>query len=246
MREYKGPNRRSILLAGFSAAAGSWKVLAAKDTEFWNHKEPSEWTTDEIDRLITRSPWAKEVSATTTPSGQPGGSYPGGQGRSGISLPGMGGGGIPGMGGGHGGHGGGHGGGQHSAPQVKLFVRWESATPVLEALRQRLPEAFAGHYVIGVSGVPASETRNQSDDEDAADRAKGLTYLEANNKSLQPGLAQQSPSANTNSFLFGFSKDLLTLSADDGEVHFTTQIGHMQIKAKFSLSEMVYRGKLAV
>ena len=47
------------------AAAGllPWRRLAASSGEFWNKKDPAQWTSEEIDRLITKSPWAKEVSA---------------------------------------------------------------------------------------------------------------------------------------------------------------------------------------
>lgn len=242
MSEERGVSRRRILAAGCVAAAGK---LMAKDNEFWNHKEPADWATDEIDRLITRSPWAKEVSATESQGAHTGGGYPGGQGgghgrSTGIGVPGIGGLGIPGMGGGRGGHGT----SQHPSTQVKLIGRWESAKPILEALRQPLPEALAGHYVIGISGVPAAEMRGQ--DDDSEERVKGLTYIEVAHKSLQPGVVQQSPSTSTSTLLFGFSKELLTLSEGDGDVHFTTQTGHMQVKVKFSLSEMMYRGQLAV
>jgi hypothetical protein len=37
--------------------------LSAGSSEFWNRKDPSEWSADEVDRLITKSPWAKEIGA---------------------------------------------------------------------------------------------------------------------------------------------------------------------------------------
>src|SRR5260370_14151471 len=108
--------RRNLLIlagAGFTGIR-----LHAASGDFWNKKPPSQWTTQEIDQLITKSPWAKEVKAQYAPgeapsssngSGYPGGSqgggYPGGsQGRGrtrgGIGIPRIGGLGIPGMGGG--------------------------------------------------------------------------------------------------------------------------------------------------
>src|ERR1700676_770423 len=31
-------------------------------SEFWNRKEPAQWSSDEIRQLLARSPWAKNVS----------------------------------------------------------------------------------------------------------------------------------------------------------------------------------------
>ena len=39
---------------GLFAAADMWAA-----SEFWNKKDPSAWTSDEVLQLATRSPWAK-------------------------------------------------------------------------------------------------------------------------------------------------------------------------------------------
>jgi hypothetical protein len=66
--------------------------------------------------------------------------------------------GIPGIGGMGGGRrmGGSQGGGrgQQRGMSYKGTVRWESAKPVLDALKTPLPDAFANHYVIAVIGFP--------------------------------------------------------------------------------------------
>jgi hypothetical protein len=46
--------------------------------------------------------------------------------------------------------------------------------------------------------------------------------------------------------LFGFSKEILTLSPGDKEVTFSTHLGRLAVKTKFNLQEMLYRGDLAV
>jgi hypothetical protein len=46
--------------------------------------------------------------------------------------------------------------------------------------------------------------------------------------------------------LFLFTKEAIPLSLDDKEVDFTTHLGPLEVKAKFVLKEMKYRGKLAV
>ena len=110
-------SRRSFLfLAGGALVASR---LDASSGDFWDKKPPTDWTAEEIDRLVTKSPWAKAVSALYTPgpgdmgphSGGGGGGYPGGGG----GYPG-GGGGYPGGGGGYPGGGGGYPGGGGGYP----------------------------------------------------------------------------------------------------------------------------------
>src|SRR5690348_6875164 len=50
-------NRRAFVTGlGFAAAAYG----AAKD--FWNEKKPSDWTEEEIQEMLTKSPWAKDAA----------------------------------------------------------------------------------------------------------------------------------------------------------------------------------------
>jgi hypothetical protein len=259
-----------VLLLAAGAGLPSWSRLYAGDSEFWNKKDPSEWSREEIDKLTNKSPWAKEVTASTpqytdpnggtgtgSGTGYPGGGtgypgagtgYPGGGG-----MGGRGGMGVPGMGGG----GGGRRRGGSMPMQFKGTVRWESATLIRAALKTPLPETLANHYVISVSGIPIATTRHSEDgDDDAAvskglspdvlDRIKSLTYLEPKGKSpAQPGVVQPDTGA-VNVLLFGFSHELLQLTPDDKEVTFTTQLGKLDLKTKFSLKDMMYHKELAL
>jgi hypothetical protein len=156
------------------------------------------------------------------------------------------------MGGGRGRRGGG------PSQTIQGIVRWESAKPVLDALKAPLPEAFANHYVIGVSGFPMMSGRRRSQDdtnqdnsaqatEDTLDHLKALTFLKPKDKEgLEPGVALQQPSSGGGTYLFGFSKEMLPLTAADKEVTFTTRIGRLDVKAKFNLKDMLYRGELAL
>ena len=254
--------RRGLLLAGAGAAV--WDRLYGASADFWNKKEPSEWTSEEIDRLTEKSPWAKGVSVQRAmedggQGGGQGGGQRGGGGGGGMGWPGGGGGGrggmgIPGMGGG----GRGRGGGQRTQTE-KGTVRWESAKPILQALKTPLPASFANHYVISVNGFPLEAGRyrrsdeegetgsSQSSTEDRLNRLKGVTYLSPKTRrDLQPGVVEQPPSAGSGTVFFGFSKEMLALKVADQEVTFTTRIGGLAIKAKFNLKEMLYRGELAV
>jgi hypothetical protein len=79
------------------------------------------------------------------------------------------------------------------------------------------------------------------------DRLKSLTFLEPKGRDgALPGIAQQSPSAGSGNILFGFSKEILALKADDKEVTFSTKLGRLLVKTKFNLREMTYRGELAL
>ena len=57
-------SRRKILQ--FAGATVFGRVAFARDSEFWNQKDPSSWTPEEVDRLLTNSPWAKEVTASSS------------------------------------------------------------------------------------------------------------------------------------------------------------------------------------
>ncbi|HEY2016926.1 MAG TPA: hypothetical protein VGH38_25655 [Bryobacteraceae bacterium] len=261
-----------LLVAGSGIAA--WGRLYATTGDFWDKKPPSEWDSEQIEKLMHKSPWAKEVTAQMAPgerdnsSGYPnGGGYPGGGGggggmggpRVGMGIPGIG------IGMPRGGMGGGgrrgNGGGRRSAGSYeKGTVRWESAQPIIDAQKTPLPEAFANHYVISVSGIPLRTGRRndvQTDDDnrksddnrdrdDSLDNLKQFTILEPKGKELvQAGVVQRSSNAYS-SFLFGFSKETLQLSKDDHEVSFSTKLGQLIVKAKFDLKMMTYHKKLAV
>ncbi len=79
------------------------------------------------------------------------------------------------------------------------------------------------------------------------DRLKAATFLQPKGKeAVQPGVVERAASSNGANFLFGFSKEGLVLRPEDKEVMFTTAIGPFQIKTKFKLNEMLYRGELAL
>jgi hypothetical protein len=265
--------RRGVLLLAAGASLTAWRRLRAAGSDFWNAKQPSEWTPEQIQQLATRSPWSKEVTASFSSSerGRSGGGLGGpriGGGVPGIGI-GMGGpriggrGGGPGMGGpgmGDPGIGGGRGGGGRAGgpSQFKGTVRWESAQPILEALKKPLPEAFGNHYVISVIGLPMMSGRGRRDQREGSgepaelserrlEDLKTLTYLQPKDRAgAQPGVVQQRETTDGASILFGFSKDLLALDPRDKEVTFSTQLGPLAVKAKFHLKEMTYRGALAV
>lgn len=231
------PTRRNILCILGGVAATSSTRLFAFSADFWNRKDPQEWSSDEINQIASKSPWAKEVSASYTP--QHGGLNPdlstglgGHRSREGPGIP---------------------------SQMYKGTIRWESAKPIMDALKAPLAETFANHYVISVTGFPANElggrkSHGQNSDpsgpsmEETMDHLKGVTFLQVKDKgTIQPGIVQQPPSGRFgNTILFGFSKESVTLAVEDKEVAFVTEFGRVNLKVKFNLKEMIYHGELAV
>ena len=229
--------RRSVLL--LAGAGLAWSA------EFWDKKPPEEWTREEIDKLLAKSPWAKEVSAQApanqggygggSPGQYPGGGYPGGGGGypgGGMGMPRIGGMGYPRRRGG-----GAPGGGMQTR---KGTVRWQSAQPILEASKTKLPESMSHHYVIAVSGFPAPTSEDQH-----LDQLKQDTTIQPKDKPIA-GCAVVEKNGSWSDWLFGFSKDTITLAPADKEVEFVTVIGKYRVKAKFDLKAMMYHGQLAV
>jgi hypothetical protein len=144
--------------AGMVLRRRDWMVLAGTgvvgirlygaDTDFWNRKDPSQWTDEENERLLTKSPWAKQASTIPEPGAR--GS------SSGVG---------PGTGPEVGGLGSGRGGRQpretgNTAPSTTQgLVVWESAQVILDARKKSLPKEFKDHYTLSVSGVPLRQIR---------------------------------------------------------------------------------------
>ena len=230
--------RRTLFL--LAAAPLAW----SGPNDFWNKKEPSDWTPEEIDRLLSKSPWAKEVSATAQRQqggygqGSPnGGQYPGGgggyppMGR----VPGVG---FPGGGGGGGRRGrGGYPGGQGGGMSMKGTVRWESAATMLAASKVKLPDSMNHHYVIRVDGFPAGGMELDELKQDATIQPKGKEIA---------GAAVVEKNGSSSSWLYGFSKDTVTLAVEDKEIDFIARIGRYLVKTRFLTRDMLYHGELAV
>lgn len=266
--------RRGVLrfAAGLPLVWRALPAMAFASKEFWEAKPASEWTSDEIDRMLTKSPWAKDASVM---SGGPGFGN-GGSGRSrggGIGFPGGGGGGIgfPGGGvgfpGGGGRQGGGYpgGGGNDGGGRERLTatVRWESALPIQEALRigagDEKPNAdFEKYYVIALIGDLSTSGRRRSstsdDDDDSTTRAdrrlqelKESARLERKDGPISLEKVEEGSRTGSRGpgvyFYFDRKADV---SMDDKFVNFSTKLGRMDIKAKFTMKEMLYHGKLAV
>jgi hypothetical protein len=187
------PNR--LLQIGLASSACAVMLFAA---DFWKTKDATLWTSDEVSKMLSDSPWAKAKTVQSQSQmarrgggmGRRGGfGYPGGGGYPGGSggYPG-GGGGYPGGGGGYpqGGGGypqGGAGGGNNGDPAqnepMNLTIRWASGAPIQQALMRQgasasdeLKEVAAStekYYVISVLGLRLPRPRSSTVDADDPD-----------------------------------------------------------------------------
>ena len=149
--------RNRFVQIGIAGSACGVILFAASD--FWKTKDASQWSDDEVSKVLSDSPWAK--AKTVQPQrpqtqqrgmGRRGGGFgfPGGGGLGG-GYPG-GGGGYPGGGGGYPGGGGGYpqsggnypsgsSGGSNGDPSqyepMNLTIRWASAAPIQQALMRQ-------------------------------------------------------------------------------------------------------------
>jgi hypothetical protein len=173
--------------------------LRAHQGDFWTVKDASEWTSQEIDRLITNSPWAREIKVGA--DGMPNG------GRRGLRFPRFGGSRyLPGSGAKV---------ESGPIPRFDAVVRWESAAPVMEALKTPLPTALDDHYVIALCGAPPLSG--------PVDDVAAVTTLEVQGKSaVQAAIGIIAPGTNTQTLLFGFPTSRTSLSREDSEIMFRT------------------------
>jgi len=227
-------SRRGVfaVVAGFLGAS---LQAESPDEDFWNTKPPESWSTEEIEELTNKSPWARPVTAQV-------------KGYSPLSGAGAGGGGRR-----RGGtmsqstaRGAGANSGD-SSPKFQGVVRWASAKPIRLALKLEFPASLAEHYVISVSGLPIVSGHGGDDGStaDSYDGLKAQTSLQVHGQeSVQPGVIEPDKS-ETSTLYFGFLPQLVQLDGDK-TVTFATTMAPLNVKVKFELKQMKFKGDLAI
>ena len=226
-------------------------VLPSFAEDFWKTKPYTEWTEKELKKMLTNSPWAKEVAAGMQPSGAGGGMSKGGGGRKG----GGGGGGEMGGGGEAGGGGMGGGGG---APAIMAKIRWQTALPVKQALvkmkfgaeaaastqAQQLLTSADDVYLIVVEGLP--QRMAQMGGARLQENLKKSTMLKRGDKApILPTQIEVGVADKMVLVYYAFPKtDAIVL--EDKDVEFISKVGPMEFKKKFKLADMVMDGKLTL
>jgi hypothetical protein len=221
-------SRRTVLQSATGFFIASFAFCA--DPEFWNNSPADKWTPEEIEELLTKSPWAKPVSAelkgyaplstNAAPSRRRGSIVP--SSRAGANTS------------------------SDSSPKFPGVVRWASAKPILLALKQQLPDELAGHFVISVSGLPV--VSGHGDDSSGVDVYEGLkqqTFLQVKGQApVQPGIIQPDKK-ETSTLYFAFLPQLVQLDGDK-TVTFETVMEPLKVKVKFEMKQMKFKGDLAV
>jgi hypothetical protein len=224
--------RNAILISlglGGAAASSAW----AKD--FWNEKQPSDWTEDDIRQMLTKSPWAKQASIFDTaahrglPTARVGGlSRRGGRSTAAGTPPPSGG----------------------NSNSWNAIVRWESALPVRDALRALQAAEAEKNYIVALIGdIPGVGV--PSDDDDPAERQQKLNFLKETTRlerkddplELQRAKIAPRTSESPSGTLFYFSR-VSPITPEDRQITFVTRVGPLEVKCKFTLGDMLYRGNL--
>ena len=224
-------SRRAFVTGlGFTAVAHGW----AK--EFWSDKKPADWTEDEVQQMLSKSPWARDASIfdTSTHKGVSSAPYAGGaygrrryESPDGKSLPTVAG--IKGWG---------------------ATVRWESALPVRDAMKAPKTADVDENYIIALVGdIPGASV--PTDDDSAAERQQKMdvlkesTRLERRDDPLELQRVKIAPRTplTPSGTLYYFSR-VLPITPEDKQVTFVTKVGPLEVKCKFTLRDMLYHGNL--
>jgi hypothetical protein len=229
--------RRNALLAAFGLPAALRPVRAAAKP-FWEEKDPKDWTSAEVEQMLTQSPWATpaHISVFSGPGGESGlpRSDPFGNNRTARAS-------------GRGGNA--RGGGRAAAPseasvgKFHAVARWESARPISSASKTRNEDASRFYILALIGDLP--DLAGSDDDDPAARQQRGQMMREATRlerKGESPIYLDRLQPV-TGGDLFYFSR-LEPIKASNKELTFTTRLGPLEIKAKFALKDMLYRGKL--
>jgi hypothetical protein len=221
--------RRTALLIGLTG--GLAPAYAPK--EFWNEKKPTDWTSEEIEQLLNKSPWAKEA-AVSYYGGQNGplsNTMPGTRSRSSRNAS------------------------SGTSPSAvspaawKAIVRWESALPVREALKVKPSPDVEKFYILNMVGDVPSVGATPDEDESQRlarfETLKQVTKLEHKGDAILLSRVAVAPKSALSlaGTLFYFSRDL-ALRPKDNQAVFSTKLGPIDVKCKFALKDMMYQGNL--
>jgi hypothetical protein len=122
----------------------------------------------------------------------------------------------------------------------KAIVRWESALPIREALKLKPTEALKDSYILAVVGdlTLADPDEDQAQRESRIDMMKQSTKLDRHGGPIPLANIEMVKKEGT---LFYFPREE---QIKDGQITFTTRIGPVEVKCKFTAKEMMSHGKL--
>jgi hypothetical protein len=228
------------------AAVSLLPAVGLYASDFWREKEPSAWSDKDAEKLLNRSPWAKEMSVEVAGGPSPLGPPPSGGGRGGRGRV------TPASSGTTTGESttGSRLGSTDDAdaamrqrPQTRVLIRWETALPVREAAKSNLPaDVVAKYYVVTTVGLKAL-FGPRKDESPLEPLMKESVTLQRKGK--DPLLPEHitTPKTQPNVALFFFPRGAGDIKIEDHDVTFVVK-SKTELKAKFSLKDMVYHDKL--
>jgi hypothetical protein len=233
----------------------AFHALRAANKEFWESKDPANWSNEEKRILLGQSPWAREgivrfeverKGATAPYEGvaRPGGDIPGA--RPGITP-----------------------GAPASVPigeapppvpstdkgqdvQFRVLARWESAKPVHLAGGPELPAGTERFYVIRLQGMPLLPPPKGGDgasvpnpNQSMLDAIKQGSRIERKGKIAIPcaHLLTGSGESATELLLF-FERGADPITVGEKAVTLESRFGPFHLSVKFPLKDMMYKGAL--
>jgi hypothetical protein len=237
-----------ILIQSLYVALAATHLAAADPV--WIAKPAAEWTEEDARRLLSSSPWTRDISATVTrrltedqlrEGGQMG--QPQGIGNEGVDPKGSGPEVSPNVFSGRGGD-------DRSARSfsrpIKLKIRWESALPVrlaeLKSHEIEPPTLGGDGYCISVYGVPGGDFKG--DPKHLGDPLKNLATLKRDGKKdVKPIRVEvfQRESGVVVVYVFPLSAEI---TKKDQRIQFEAHIGRIVLAHNFELREMEFVGKL--
>ena len=212
--------------------AGLPGVLRAASKPFWEERDPRDWTPAEVEEMLTKSPWATAAHISFFAGGGEALGLPRpdpfGNNRSPRAGTGRGTGTAT----------------RDSNPgDFHAVARWESARTVSAAAKSHGDDAGRFYVVALIGDLP--DLGGAGDDDAAARTQRGLMMRESTKlerKGESPIYLDHVEPGKGGDFFY-FSR-LEPIRASNKEITFTTRMGPLEIKAKFSLKDMMYRGKL--
>lgn len=243
-------------------AAGTLGVWLLASTalvaaDFWEEKDFTAWTDEEVEKMLTDSPWSRTVSVLSADfnlAGRVGGLSGGIVGRGVGSR-----GGVGAAGGGVGGEGAGNlGGGSFMAPprRTQLAVRWASALPVKKATvrgrvgddaaipadAQQILEQDEPFYRVAVVGVPLEFAQAVGSLRELRD----ATILKRKNLNpIRPVDIRLMYDEAVLTLEFHFPRTD-SIMIDDREVEFITELGGARVRTTFKLENMMFGERLTL
>jgi hypothetical protein len=239
---------RNLLMQSLCLMVAAAQLRAADPV--WKNKPADQWTEEDAQQLLAKSPWSKEIGAVVTrrltedqlrEGGQMG--QPRGVGNEGVDPKDSGPKVSPNVFSGPGGDDR----SLRSRPRaITLKVRWESALPVrlaeLKSHEVEPPTSEGDGYSIAVYGVPGGDFKG--DPEQLGQPLKNLAALKREGKKdVRPVRVEvfQRESGLVIVYLFPLSAEI---SRKDQRIRFEAQIGRIVLAQDFDLSEMEFMGKL--